>query len=209
VSDESNVSRLVEKVSISNDELGKRKLQNDLELDERRQTLAERRIQLQSQSIENDKQRAENDKQRAENDKQRAENRVSAVLKCTEAMTALDPSWKRDQRIVLQFQEVLANGFFHDSSTGAGNSGNTGGQMMAQSALASISIGQIALEMSVTLKHGDSVKIGKLLSRLYIDKHGQYPAQHKQLVQGVMRNINSYTEADRELVKTAIRVFFN
>jgi len=41
VSDESNVSRLVEKVSISNDELGKRKLQNDLELDERRQTLAE------------------------------------------------------------------------------------------------------------------------------------------------------------------------
>ena len=195
VSDESNVSRLVEKVSISNDELGKRKLQNDLELDERHQTLAERRIQLQSQSIENDK--------------QRAENRVSAVLKCTEAMTALDPSWKRDQRIVLQFQEVLANGFFHNSSTGAGNSGNTGGQMMAQSALASISIGQIALEMSVTLKHGDSVKIGKLLSRLYIDKHGQYPAQHKQLVRGVMRNINSYTEADRELVKTAIRVFFN
>ena len=159
-------------------------------------------MQLQTQSTENDK-------QRVENDKQRAENRVSVVQKCTEALFVLNPRWKSDQRMVLQFQEVLTNGILHDSSTGAGNSGNTGGQTMAQSALASISIGQIALEMGVALKHGDSVKIGKLLSRLYIDKHGQYPAQHKQLVQGVMRNINSYTEADRELVKTAIRVFFN
>ena len=187
-----HIQQAVEQVSIAKDELGKRKLQDDLELDERRQTLAERRMQLERQSIENDK--------------QRAENRVSAVLKCTEAMTALDSSWKRDQRMVLQFQEVLTNGILHDSSTGAGN---TGGQMITQSALGSISIGEIALDMNVSLKQCDSITIGKHLSRLYYDKHGKMPTKHRQLVQGAMRNINSYTEADRELVKTAIRACFN
>jgi len=197
-----HIQAAVEQVSISKDELGKRKLQDDLELEERRQTLAERRMQLQRQSIENDK-------QRAENNKQRADNRVSSVLKYTEAMTVLDPSWKRDQRMVLQFQEVLTNGILHDSSTDTGSSGNTGGQIMTQSALGSISIGELALEMNVSLKQCDSITIGKHLSKLYYDKHGKMPTKHRQLVQGVMRNINSYTEADRELVKTAIRACFN
>ena len=197
-----HIQQAVEQVSFSKGELGKRKLQDDLELDERRLNLEERRMLLQTQSIENDK-------QRAENDKQRAENRVSTVLKCTEALYVLNPTWKSDQRMVLQFQEVLTNGILHDSSSGAGNSGNTAGQMIAPSALASISIGQIALEMRVTLKHGDSVRIGKLLSKLYKDKHGQSPAQHKQLVQGAVRNVNSYVETDRELMETAIRAFSN
>ena len=80
---------------------------------------------------------------------------------------------------------------------------------MTDSALASISIGQVALEMSVILKHGDTVKIGKHLSRLYKDKHGQFPSQHKQVVQGAVRNVNSYSEQDRELMETAIRACSN
>ena len=193
-----HIQQAVEQVCVSQGDLGKRKLQDDLELDERRLSLDERRMQLQTQSIENDK-------QRVENDKQRAENRVSVVLKCTDALFVLNPRWKSDQRMVLQFQEVLTNSVLHDSSNGAANSGNIGGQIMAPSALASISIGQIALEMGVALKHGDSVKIGKHLSGLYKDKHGQFPSQHKQVVQGAVRNVNSYTQGDRELMETAIR----
>jgi len=186
-----HIQQAVEQVCVSQCDLGKRKLQDDLELDERRLCLDERRMQLRKQDIENDK--------------QRAENRVSAVVRCTEAISVLNPEWKSDKRMVLQFQEVLSNGILHDSSTGAGNSGNTGGQIMAQSALASISIGQIALEMGMTLKHADSVKIGKVLSNLYKDKHGHPPSQHQQVVQGAVRNVNSYMQGDRELMETAIR----
>ena len=59
----------------------------------------------------------------------------------------------------------------------------------------------------MVLKHGDSVKIGKHLSKLYKDKHGQFPSQHRQVVQGAVRNVNSYTEGDRELMQAAIRAF--
>ena len=55
-----HIQQAVEQVCISQGDLGKRKLQDDLELDERRMSLDERRMQLQTQSIENDKQRAEN-----------------------------------------------------------------------------------------------------------------------------------------------------
>ena len=127
----------VAKFSILKCELGKRKLQDDIELDERRMSLDERRMQLQTQSIENDKQRVEIDKQRVEIDKQRieidkqrAENRISAVFKCMEAMTALDPSWKNNHRMVLQLQEVLINGILHDYSTSAGSTGSIGGGKM-------------------------------------------------------------------------------
>jgi hypothetical protein len=188
-----HIQQAVEQVCISQGDLGKRKLQDDLELDEIRMSLDERRMQLQTQSIKNDK--------------ERAENRVSTVLRCTEAIFVLNPEWKNDHRMVLQFQEVLTNGVLHDPSTAAGNSGSAGGQIMAPSALASISIGQVALEMSVMLKHGDSVKIGKHLSKLYKDKHGQFPSQHRQVVQGAVRNVNSYTEGDRELMQAAIRAF--
>jgi len=190
-----HIQQAVEQVCISNADLGKRKLQDDLELEERRVSLEERRMLLQTQSIQNDK--------------QRAENRISSVLNCTEAIAALNPRWKSDQRMVLQFQEVLTNGILYDSSGGAGNSSNNGGQLMSDSAQASISIGQVALEMSVILKHGDSVKIGKHLSRLYKDTHGQFPSQHKQVVQGAVRNVNSYTEQDRALMEAAIRACSN
>jgi len=94
-----HIQQAVEQVSFSKGELGKRKLQDDLELDERRLNLEERRMQLQTQSIENDK--------------QRAENRVSAVLKCTEALFELNPRWESDE-LVLQLQEVLTTGILHD-----------------------------------------------------------------------------------------------
>ena len=115
----------VAKASISKYELGKRKLQDDIELDERHMSLDERRMslderlmQLQTQSIENDK--------------QHAENRISAVFKCMEAMTTLDPSWRSNHRMVLQLQEVISNGILHDYSTSAGNTGRIGGKMKAR-----------------------------------------------------------------------------
>ena len=127
-----NVPRVVvEQVSISEHELGKRKLHDDLELDERRLSLDERDIQLQKQHLENDKRRIENDKRRIENDmrriendkrriandkrriendKRRIENQIHAVLDSMEAMTELNPSWKSDDLMFSEFKVALTNG---------------------------------------------------------------------------------------------------
>jgi len=115
---------VVEQVSISEHELGKRKLHDELELDERRLSLDERDIQLQEQHLENDKRRIENDmrriendmrriendKQRIENDKRRIENQIRAVLDSLEAMTELNPSWKSDDLMFSEFKVALTNG---------------------------------------------------------------------------------------------------
>jgi len=115
---------VVEQVSISEHELGKRKLHDDLELDERRLSLDERDIQLQKQHLENDKRRIENDmrriendkrriandKRRIENDKRRIENQIHAVLDSMEAMTELNPSWKSDDLMFSEFKVALTNG---------------------------------------------------------------------------------------------------
>ena len=120
-----HIPQSVAKVSILKSELGKRKLQDDIELDERRISLDERRVGL-------DERRIQLQKQSIENDKQHAENRISAVLKCMEAMTALDPSWRSNHRMVLHLQEVIINGILHDYSTSAGNTGSVGGKMKAR-----------------------------------------------------------------------------
>jgi len=110
-----------DQVSISEHELGKRKLHDDLELDERRLSLDERDILLQKQHLENDKRRIENDmrriendkrriandKRRIENDKRRIENQIHAVLDSMEAMTELNPSWKSDDLMFSEFKVAL------------------------------------------------------------------------------------------------------
>ena len=108
------IQQAVEQFCISYADLGKRKLQDDLELDERRMSLDERRMLLQTQSIENEK--------------QRSEIQISGVVNCAEALTALDPTWKSNQRMVLQLQDVLTRDILRDYSSGAAGSANTSGQ---------------------------------------------------------------------------------
>jgi len=136
------IQQAIERVSVSKCKLGKRKLQDDPELNERRLrrdecrlhleeclllmderlvAMDERRIQLEGQSIELER-------QSIENEKQRSEIQISGVVNCAEAMTALDPSWKSDQRMVLQLQDVLTRDILRDYSSGAAGSANTSGQ---------------------------------------------------------------------------------
>jgi len=143
------IQQAIERVSVSKCKLGKRKLQVDPELNERRlrrdecrlhleeclllmderlMVMDERRIQLEGQSIELERQSIELERQSIENDKQRSEIQISGVLNCVEAMTALDPSWKSDQRMVLQLQDVLTRDILRDYSSGAAGSANTGVQ---------------------------------------------------------------------------------
>ena len=136
------IQQAIERVSVSKCKLGKRKLQDDPELNERRLrrdecrlhleeclllmderlvAMDERRIQLEGQIIELER-------QSIENEKQRSEIQISGVVNCAEALTALDPTWKSDQRMVLQLQDVLTRDILRDYSSGAAGSANTSGQ---------------------------------------------------------------------------------
>jgi len=183
------IQQAVQHVAVSQSQLGKRSMEDDLQLEERKIHLEERKIQ--------------NEKQRIENENHRAENKIKIFLRTSEALTNLDATWKDDKRFVLQMKEVLTNGILHDS---VGN-GNHATAIMPPSHMASISIGQVAMEMGVALQHGDSVKIGKLLRTLYQEKYGSLPDRHDQVVQGAVRKVNSYMEKDRNLMQSAIRLF--
>jgi len=185
-----HIQQALQQVSVSTSDLGKRKLHDDLV----RMELEERAVWC--------------EKQRIENSNQKTANKIASVLRFAEAMTMLDSEWKNDRRVVLQTQDVLKSGFFHDSTAAREPTAlalGCGDSISSSSALASISISQIALAMNVKLKHGEAVQIGTLVSKLYKDKHGTPPPKHDQFVDGAVRSVNSYTAQDTDLVETAIR----
>jgi len=185
-----HIQQALQQVSMSESDLGKRKLHDDLV----RMELEERVARCEQLRIENSTQK------------------IAAVLRFAEAMTMLDSEWKNDRWVVLQTQDVLKSNFFRDSAAArepaplALGGGATATASNASSrTLASISISQVALEMNVKLKHGEAVQIGTLVSKLYKEKYGSPPPKHDQFVDGAVRSVNSYTTQDTDLVEASIR----
>jgi hypothetical protein len=71
--------------------------------------------------------------------------------------------------------------------------------------LQSLSISEVAQQMGFSLQHKDQVAIGRRVSKAFFEKHRERPSKHRQWVDGAEREVNSYTEADRELIEDAIR----
>ena len=69
----------------------------------------------------------------------------------------------------------------------------------------SISVSQVAQEEGIRLKMADSIAIGKAVAAAYKDKYGEAPGKHRQWVDGAEREVNSYTERDKDLIKEAIK----
>lgn len=69
-----------------------------------------------------------------------------------------------------------------------------------------ISISMVASDMGVRLRNGVDIQAGRIASLLYKQRHGTGPPKHKQESKGgrVIR-VNTYTEADRDLLEQAIR----
>ena len=54
------------------------------------------------------------------------------------------------------------------------------------------------------LSHGQACAVGRKAAELYREKHGKQPPQRKQFVDGAERTVAAYTEADREILESAI-----
>ena len=196
------IQQAQQQIVLSETELGKRKI------DDEKIRLEMRLLNLQCDklAIENEKQKLDVDsareKQKLDVAQQKNDIKISGidgVMKFQAALTSLD-TWQQDRRLVLQTQDVLKNGFFGESPHLCIQNG---------SPLASITISQIANEMSIRLTHAQGIAVGRKVSQAYQSKHGKRPTQHSQYVDAAVRAVNSYTLEDRDMVVTAIQSVVN
>lgn len=121
------------------------------------------------------------------------------VHKFCGVMNMLDPQWKEDERFLLQVQGWAKNTVFY----------STGNQLAIsngeQSLDSSISISQVAMELGIRMRPGELSQAGKIAAKEYKKRYGKKPSQHKQMVEGAVRDVNSYTERDRDIIVAAIR----
>lgn len=68
-----------------------------------------------------------------------------------------------------------------------------------------VSVRQVANEMGLSLNHGQLIKAGASVARLYRNTHGHDPVKHVQISEGVERSVNTYAEVDKELIVAALK----
>ncbi len=71
-----------------------------------------------------------------------------------------------------------------------------------------ISIAGVANELGYRPNSADSKRIGIDLKKRYVARHDKPPPKHEQLCDGRVTAVNSYMEADRELVEAALHAYF-
>ena len=115
-------------------------------------------------------------------------------------MTRIRPDWqKTDTRFRLQTEDMIKNLMTLQTLGAQGLLTNDGEP--AKATPASLSISQLVQEMKLKqLKHSDSCRVGALAARRYREIHDTDPPKHPQWVDGVERKVNSYTEADRDML---------
>ena len=136
------------------------------------------------------------------------------IMNVQTAKTTMDlliPDWKTDSRLKLQLEDWAKNVIFGQkpASPVAPPSGVARPQIAppAPTGVHTISISQVAMELGHRLRAGDLVIMGKLVAKAYRDKYNENPGKHRQWVDGAEREVNSYTERDRDLLTAVVRQY--
>lgn len=127
------------------------------------------------------------------------EKRIKNLNSFMELMSRINPSWMQtDARFRLQTEDMVKNILTPPGSVSLAitNHGETQSQPL------SLSISQLAQELGCKrLSHADSCRAGALAAKRYRAMHDNAdPPKHRQWVEGAERQVNSYTEADREML---------
>ncbi len=110
-----------------------------------------------------------------------------------------------DERTRLMIQDSLQNSLLLSMS------GSQQQQLLiaaGPSPSAPISISSVAAKLGYKGTSVDFQRVGMDVRKRYVAKHGKPPSKHEQLCDGRVTAVNSYTEADRGLVETALRRYF-
>ena len=68
-----------------------------------------------------------------------------------------------------------------------------------------ITISTVATELGLKFTSDELKRIGGLVRKRYMQRHGEPPGKHEQLVGGSVRHVNSYTAKDKDLVEAVLR----
>jgi hypothetical protein len=111
-----------------------------------------------------------------------------------------------DERTRLMIQDSLQNSLL----LSMGGSQQQQQLLIAAGPLPSapISISSVAAKLGYKGTSVDFQRVGMDVRKRYVAKHGKPPSKHEQLCDGRVTAVNSYTEADRGLVETALRRYF-
>jgi len=109
--EESSMSQqVVQRVFLSESELGKRKIRYDLE-----------RVEIRSRILQCNKMEMEHRQSiithKMENEKKIFDNRMSTANNFAATMDLLDPLWRQDKKLMVQAQDYVKNAIFNESST--------------------------------------------------------------------------------------------
>jgi hypothetical protein len=112
-------------------------------------------------------------------------------------MTQIRPDWMQtDARFRMQIEDMAKNIMTMPVTSARLTNGE-----QPDSKQASLSISQLAQELGCKrLRHSDACRAGAMTVKRYRELHGQDPPKHRQWVDGAERLVNSYTEADRDLL---------
>ena len=105
-----------------------------------------------------------------------------------------------DERTTLQYEELVKNATFTAQAPTAGGGG---------AACDGISVSVVAKVMGYNCTKGQLKAIGKELAKRYRAKYKENPPQHKQFEDGVVIDVNSYTERDRGMMEEVIKEVMN
>jgi hypothetical protein len=148
---------------------------------------------------------------------------IMNVQSAKATMDLLIPDWKADSRLKLQMEDWAKNTIFGQRPVqpllgNAPHPQNIPNPQHPQHAplipnpqhapnTQTISISQVAMELGHRLRAGDLVIMGKLVAKAYRDKYNENPGKHLQWVDGAEREVNSYTERDRDLLASVVRQY--
>lgn len=112
-------------------------------------------------------------------------------------MTQIRPDWMQtDARFRMQIEDMAKNIMTMPVTSARLTNGE-----QPDSKQASLSISQLAQELGCKrLRHSDACRAGAMAVKRYRELHGQDPPKHRQWVDGAERLVNSYTEANRDLL---------
>lgn len=174
----------------------------EMELEERRLELAERRFELKRKADEWEMSMKE---------WQMTLPCVVEAKKLANAaqfvslMDALDPDWRQDKRMQLQAKDRLASAHLFEPRLAITQGGDGAPRLESASLTVKEVADSLRSEIHGPIDRSLLQRAGKEVAQLYFEKHGKPPSKHKEMHDGRVIDVNSYTEADRPLLEQAVR----
>ena len=126
------------------------------------------------------------------NDLEYTKQRVGLIKDSTELYSQICADPHIDERARVFFKDTLMNQLLLENSSPTS---------------VPLTISTVAAELGLNLSSTQLQSVGHDVATAYFVKNGKKPEKHQQMIGAALRPVNSYTQADRELVEAALKNF--